>query len=120
MNNNSKQEIILVNFLQSWKEKDWNKMFQSCQKTWQNNHSLDGVTFLESYYCLKNLKKWKIIKIKSISNVCIDIKLKIEYGINGYSERKKIKARIICESEPYKTDINGNWGVNPISILKEN
>jgi len=50
-----------------------------------------------------------------VGKACRDVFINIDYG-KGI---KKIKARVICETGPYKPDIEGNWGVNPISCLKE-
>lgn len=34
------------------------------------------------------------------------------------SNRKKVTARLVCETEPYKPSVDGEFGVNPISLIK--
>ena len=47
-----------------------------------------------------------------MSPTCIDFTILID--------NKKSKARLLKEIRPYQPDINGQWGVNPISILTKN
>jgi len=111
---NKKIKRIIGRFLTAWQKKDWVKMVKYTQITWRTLHK-NNAQLLESWFGLKNLKKWEIVKIEFIGDACRDVFINIDYG-KGI---KKIRARIICEAGPYKPDIKGEWGVNPISCLKE-
>jgi len=111
---NKEIKKIIEKFLINWRNKKWAKMARYTQLTWRNNHS-NNTGWLESWFWRKNLKKWEITKIKIVGKACRDVFINIDYG----KGTKKIKARVICETGPYKPDIEGNWGVNPISCLKE-
>ena len=102
-------------FLIAWQKKDWKKMKKYTQLTWRSLH-LNNVMLLESWFEYKDLKKWEIIKTEFVGDACRDVSINIDYG-EGI---KRIKARVLCEDEPYKPNIKGTWGVNPISCLKEN
>lgn len=111
---NKEIKRVVGRFLTAWQKKDWVKMLKYTQLTWRTLHK-DNTQRLESWFRLKNLEKWEIIKIEFIGDACRDVFVNIDYG-KGI---KKIRARIICETKPYSPDIKGKWGVNPISCLKE-
>ena len=109
----------LTKFMDAWKDNNWSEMLKHTQKTWRskgNNNS----EMLKNWFYLKDLLTFKVLRIEAISNSCVDILLSIKY-VFGDSKLKetKIRARVICETEPYKPDPEGAWGVNPISILRE-
>ena len=106
---------VTEKFLNNWKKKKWIKMVRYTQLTWRTLHK-NNARWLESWFGLKNLNKWEIIKIEFVGDACRDIFVNIDYG-KGI---KKIRARVICETGSYKPDIEGNWGINPVSCLKEN
>lgn len=74
----------------------------------------------KGWFHLKDLTAFKILKTEKISDSCVDIILKISYlyYISNLKEIK-IKARVICETGPYKPSPTGKWGINPLSILRE-
>jgi len=105
---------VIGKFLANWKKKNWVKMTRYTQLTWRKNHE-NNIKWLEGWFWKKDLRKWKIVNTKIIGEACKDVYIEIDYG-EGV---KNIKARVICEIAPYKPDIKGIWGVNPISCLKE-
>jgi len=105
---------VVGKFLANWKNKNWVKMARYTQLTWRSNHE-NNVQLLEGWFGAKPLSKWGITDIIFIGDACRDVYIEIDYG-KGI---KKIKARVICEDEPYKPNIKGTWGINPVSILKE-
>jgi len=110
-----KVKRVMEKFLISWKKKNWAKMVKYTQLTWRGAFRKNNARRLESWFGLKNLEKWEIIKIEFVGDACRDVFVNIDYG-KGI---KEIRARVICETGPYKPDIKGNWGINPISCLKE-
>lgn len=116
-----KEEKALNEFLQAWKNQDWNLMFKRSQITWQKNHpETEGIEFLKCSFGFKDLQEWKIIEKNKISDVCYKITVEIKYRKPSLIYiKRKVKAMLICEIEPYKTGVEGEFGINPISILKE-
>ncbi len=109
----------LTEFLTAWKDKNFQGMFNACQETWKFNHEKDGIQWIDTWYGIKNLISWNIIDSK-ISGVVRDIKIEISYKDFAFKGKyKTITARLVCETAPFKPDINGDWGVNPISALRE-
>jgi len=112
---NKEIKRMIGRFLTAWKKKNWAKMLKCTQLTWRAAFHKNNVRWLEDWFGLKNLERWEIIKIELVGDTCRDVFINVDYG-KGI---KKIRARIICEAGPYKPDIKGNWGINPISCLKE-
>ena len=106
-------------FMKAWKYSNWSEMLLYTQKTWRSKENNSG-EMLKNWFYLKDLLTFKILKRNQISESCVDVLLSIRY-VFGDSKLKetKIRARVICETEPYKPDPEGTWGINPISILRE-
>lgn len=109
----------LTKFMNAWKDSNWSEMLKNTQKTWRSKEN-NNSELLKDWFHLKDLLTFKVIKIEAISNSCVDVLLGISYVFSD-SELKevKIRARMICEIEPYKPSEDGEWGVNPIGILRE-
>lgn len=105
-------EKNLEQFLQAWKIGNWDKMYSLCQITWKSNHSKSE---------LKNLLNGKIKSFNIVSNN-FDISLPcivdyfVKVKVNG--KVKELSARLLKEKAKMKPDIDGIWGVNPISIIR--
>ncbi len=109
----------LTKFMNAWKDSNWSEMLENAQKTWRSKEN-NNSELLKSWFYLKDLTTFKILKTEKISDTCVDVTLRISYlfYISNLKEIK-IKARVICETEPYKPSKDGTWGVNPVSILRE-
>ena len=110
----------LKNFMNAWKDSNWSKMFENSQITWRIRGRNKGIDLLKGWFYLKDLTTFKILKTEKISDTCVNVTLRISYlyYISNLKE-VKIRARVICETEPYKPSKDGEWGVNPVSILRE-
>jgi len=109
----------LKNFMNAWKNSNWSEMLENSQITWRSKEN-NNSELLKSWFSLKDLLTFKVLKIETISDSCVDITLGISYlYFDSNLKEAKIKARVICETEPYKPGKDGTWGVNPISILRE-
>ncbi|MBA7539487.1 hypothetical protein ES705_31766 [subsurface metagenome] len=106
-------------FMKAWKNSNWSEMRKCTQKTWRSKEN-NNSEMLKDWFYLKDLLTFKILKINQISESCVDVLLGISY-LFGDSKIKEtnIRARVICETEPYKPSKEGEWGVNPIGILRE-
>ncbi|MBA7574161.1 hypothetical protein ES695_08255 [Candidatus Atribacteria bacterium 1244-E10-H5-B2] len=105
-------------FMKAWRNRDWSEMFRYTQKTWQSKGGNNPPSLMD-WFGPKKLTKTKIIDVYEISDCCVDITLKISYLFISNLKEAKIRARVICETEPYKPNKDGTWGINPLSILRE-
>lgn len=105
-----KSTETVKSFLEAWKLQDYEKMHTLCNKTYKVGHTKNQVKAL-----LPNrIKSYKILETNPVSDVMHDVTVSIR--IQGKS--KKCTARLLCETVPFKPSIDGEWGVNPISITK--
>jgi len=100
----------LERFLKYWRKGNYRKMYKLCQKTWQHNH---GVAELKNLFDGLRLDSYKNLH-ESGSASCLK-KVELELKINGVN--KYHRANVICEKKAFKPSTEGEWGVNPISIL---
>ena len=109
----------LTNFMNAWKDSNWPEMLKHTQKTWKSKEN-NNDELLKNWFYLKDLLTFKILKINQISSSCVDVILGIGYIFSDSKIKEvNIRARVICETEPYKPGPTGEWGVNPIGILRE-
>ena len=105
-----KAKELLTKFLEAWVEKDYAKMFDLTNKTWKANKSKDNVEML----LVDAIKAFKIGEIREYSPTVYDIDLKVVFK----GKRKSLTARLICETSPHHTSVGGEFGVNPISLIR--
>ena len=100
----------LKSYLEAWKKNNIEEMHKLCQKTYKVAHT----KFQLKEIVLDKIESYKITSSKEITDVVCDfsIVLKIE------GKQVDTKARVICEEEPFKPSLNGEWGINPISVQK--
>ncbi len=100
----------LKSFLDAWKLQDYEKMHTLCQKTFKVGHTKNQLKAIMP----NRIKSFKLIKTEKSTEVVYDFDISVR--IEGKS--KKSMARVICETEPFKPSIDGEWGVNPLSISR--
>lgn len=121
-------ERALAEYLAAWQECAWGKMLESTQLTWRNQTPA-AVERLKSQHEFMKLNGAEMISAKTPpgvnGSVCQDIITTIYYTVplgekkfRKTVKEKKIKARLIRESAPFKANKNGKWGVNPVSALR--
>lgn len=106
----NKAEATLIAFLQAWKDNNHAKMYDLTQKTWRSTHSKKQLKQLIN----GRIKSFKVLEIREFMPTVYDANVVVKIAGN----EKKITARMICETEPYKASVNGEFGVNPISVVK--
>ncbi len=105
-------ENTLIRFCQAWMKQDYDTMYVFCQKTWKANHSRAELKRL----VIGRIKEFKINSIVcSKASPCVsDIKLRVKYK----NKAKSLEVRLIKEKEKRKPSEDGEWGVNPISLIR--
>lgn len=112
-------ERTLAEYISAWKNQDWDEMISFAQKTWLSKET-DPVGLLEAWYDFKTLKGFKITNVKKVSNVTTDVTCIVQYeAMTNQISKKQIIARVIKETAAYTPNEQGQWGVNPISAIRE-
>lgn len=104
-------------FFQGWKAGKPGHMLLNTTKTYRSNHVKRDIF---EWYGQKKLKSFEILSFQQIVPAMIDVKVKIVYTIHKIKSEKIVVARCVCERSAYQAYTDGTWGVNPISVLKEN
>jgi hypothetical protein len=112
-------ERALAEYVSAWKNQDWSEMVKWSQMTWADGEP-DPAGVLEAWYDFKTLKGFEIKDVEVVSEVTTDITFVVHYeAIPNQISKKQIAARVIRETAPYEPSPQGEWGVNPISALRE-
>jgi len=107
----TRQEKSLRKFLMLVISGNYEQAFDLCQKTWQDGRKVDD---LRNIFKDHELTGFKIIGWTRVSNVKSEFKTEIESGGNKH----EAVINMICESWPHKTEPFGDWGANPVSVMK--
>lgn len=104
-------ENIITEFCKAWRSLNYAKMYDLCQKTWKSNHTKADLKKL-----IVGRIKGHVIQSSTIqSNNCIgDTELKVKIN----KKVKQIKVRCIKELGARKPSVDGEWGINPISLIR--
>jgi hypothetical protein len=114
-------EKTINNFFVCWQEQRWYDMAGICQKSWAHSRNKEEkIEMLKDFFADKELQSFKINKISKHSSVMIEASVKIKYrSVFSKMIRRIVHCRCICELSPFRPSISGQWGINPISVLRE-
>lgn len=110
----------LENFMEAWRNEDWHGMWKNSQKTWRSKVE-NNAERLFDFFGHKALLEYKITGMNEVSGCCTDVYVEIIYTIGTHPgiQTGLIEARLLKEMKEYQPSVDGEWGVNPISTLKE-
>jgi hypothetical protein len=113
-------ERAFAEWLTAWKDKDFNRMAAFSESDWRNSES-DPAAVLEAQYGDVELIGAEFTDVVRTSDVANDITATIyRLGFFGTDVlKKRITARVFRETESGELSPAGEWGVNPISTLRE-
>ena len=94
-------------------------MLKYCQSTWLYAHKDTALAVMQGLLSAYHIRKWKSVEDMVVGECCKDVKVQMKYSLHGKDYDKQITIRVICETEPYAPSKDGEWGINPVSILKE-
>lgn len=112
-------EYALSNYLLCWKNKDWDNMANYTQLTWKNG-SKDPSSDLKNFYSISTLLGAEITGKQDISNIMKKINVTVYYTVGSPQnevQTKNWQVVVLCESAAYTPNVNGTWGVNPVSAI---
>jgi len=111
-------EWVLAKFLDAWEKRNYKMMVRYCQLSWVRLNQHCDVDKLLSAQFRHKLLSAKILKTEKISDVTTDISVEIYYKDINIKKRIRRKARLICEKAPMQPSPEGEWGINPISMIR--
>jgi len=111
-------EQALLRFLYSWYREDWSAAVLYTQKTWRAGESKPAKVLKWQLKDLK-LKDLESISKSEISPVVVDMRVVVLVETLGSLRKMKIVVRVIKEKGPYLPSLDGDWGINPLSIRVE-
>jgi len=106
----------LSKFFSAWQDCHWAEMAEHCQLTWRSHHS-DPAHQIEVMFA-RPVAGFEIGHSDVISNCCEHVWFKLAIGKGFGAQRLEGWANVICETGAYQPDPTGQWGVNPVSVLK--
>ena len=115
LNNKSTSEFAVSRFFEGWKNRDFKEVNKYIQKTWLTNSQKDefekGLGHLE-------LKDYHIYDKEVITDCREEIDFRADILFKGKIKNMYGKVNVICENAPYQPNPKGEWGINPISLLR--
>lgn len=110
-------ERTFVNYLLRWKEKDWLAMAGYTQLTWRQNQDSPAEA-LENFFGIYDVFGVEdVVRSETITSVHVVMSCTVYYALGAEVKSSQLEAHLIKEKAPYTPSENGEWGVNPISML---
>lgn len=120
--NGIKPKTILNNFLKAYYKKDWETMAKLSQITWASNCRREPKIELEKILGNILLLDYKVSNfIYNEKDIAFDIPYTATFKLDLLDRKSatyQCSAMVIKEEAPYKPSVKGQWGINPISMLR--
>lgn len=103
----------LEEFLEAWKARNFEEMFNLCQLTWSSENGVNDIA-LKFRHC--PIDGFEVLDcVENVPGVVADCTFRVKVNEKW---TKETTARLICEEAPYKPEKGATWGVNPVSVTK--
>lgn len=101
-------------FFQSWKDQNWEEMYNNCQITWKDAKKQSEI---EKHFDLPEwkLKDFKVTGFTNFSNTKKTFAVELSFADGRVENHMAI---VFCEAAPYNPVPYGTWGVNPVSVVR--
>jgi len=107
---------VVKAFCRAWKLGDHKAMLDSSTLTYRGYHKIKDI---EVAFGSKTLIRFKVKEKETIVPAMVDIDVEIHYKQGTAKYNRITKVRCVCERQAFDASVNGSWGVNPISALRE-
>jgi len=102
-------------FMSAWKNGEYKELHQLCTKTYKVGNTSKQLEAILN----QNITSFKVGKAEKSTDVVYDVEISVRTkGMRKKAKSKTITARLVKESKPFRPSETGEWGVNPISVLK--
>lgn len=108
----------MVRFCYGWKVRNPSLMLEVCRLTWREKPQAKEKLMM--WFGDIFLVGMKIKRINYINDTTYNIVMQIGMRHRNYIKPIVflLKGRVFCESHAGVADVNGKWGVNPLSLLQ--
>lgn len=103
-------------FFDAWIKHDFFEMLKNTTLTYRAYHVAQNI---KDWYDKKNLIEYNIKRSMKVTEAMYDVTVEIHYKIGNMERNRLVTARATCEIQAFDASVNGSWGINPISVLKE-
>jgi len=109
----------VIRFFFGLKTRNIDMMLDFCQITWKKKRPFAREK-LEMFFGDIFLHGMKIKRMRRISDTCYEAFLQVGFKVRNKPKAivSVVRAMVVCEKGVFMPDVNGRWGVNPISVLK--
>ena len=108
---------VAKKFFEAWQHKNWSEMLQSSQLSWQTPWAKR--LFAERFSNVE-ITRFEYVGVLRKSKVSAVTYWDLDTVENGVKVHTRAIARVFRESAPNRTDVNGEWGVNPTTVTRKN
>jgi len=115
LDNKTTAEYKVSEFFKCWIDRDFEKINEFIQGTWLYHHGEDG---FEKMYGQFELTDFYIYDKEIITDCRQEVDFRADIVLGDKPKSMYGKANVICEEAPYKPTPDGEWGVNPLSLLR--
>ena len=115
LKNKKTSEYAVSQLFANWVKKDFGKINKYIQKTWLNNEGKDG---FKKMFGMIEATDYYIYDKEIITDCREEVDFRLDIIFRGKEVSMYGKANTICEIDSYQPSPKGQWGVNPISILR--
>ncbi len=111
----------LIEFLEAWKSQDHERMAKHCNKSWlldaHSNFTAEG--WIYGHFGYLSLEKYSIGEPVRIGECMLQFPVKAVIKSGAVEPASCLmNINVLCELAPYKPDLKGEWGVNPVSATQ--
>ena len=113
---------VLRSWVGAWKAKDFRRMVALSQVSWRK-HQSQPVETLSSFYGFKDVLNYRYLRCEASNifgpNVFARVTFRLRYRALGRVKSVLITANVIREDRRGYPSATGQWGVNPLSALRQ-
>lgn len=115
LKNKKTSEFTVSKLFECWKNKDFKEAEKYIQKTWlSNSHENE----FEKMFGNLKLTDFYIYDKKIVTDCRHEVSFRVNMIFGGKEVTRYGNANTICETGKYAPNPEGDWGVNPISLLR--
>lgn len=113
--NEATSEFAVSKLFECWKNKDFEEAEKYIQKTWLSSSHEDEFKNMFGGF---ELVDFYIYGKEVVTDCREEVDFRVDVLIRGKVKSLYGKVNTICELAPYEPSAEGQWGVNPISLLR--
>jgi hypothetical protein len=115
LQNETTSEFAVSKLFECWQNKDFKEAEKYIQKTWLSNSHENEFKKMFGWF---ELTGFYIYDKEIVTDCRHEVRFRVEMIFKNKQITRYGNANTICETGKYAPDPKGQWGVNPISLLR--